>query len=234
MAAAVPFIASVVVGMVVSKVVQEIGPKIGLSEDMSNMLGMVAGAYAGGMTYGAMSPTATSATEMTAAGSDLGSGVATAGQIAPSEALTVAENVPAGVQAAPGASGPHPSVEHLTQPPAGASQLSTARTGMMSEPSALLSPAQPAQVAAQAPAQAQAAAPPPAPVEQSWTERLFSPERTMDMVMAAAQGWGQAGMAQETMEYDEKVATKNAKDWAKDYPGKLSIGGFKPPSQQGQ
>ncbi|MCP4471573.1 MAG: hypothetical protein GY815_12980 [Gammaproteobacteria bacterium] len=70
------------------------------------------------------------------------------------------------------------------------------------------------------------------PGEQSWTQRLFSPEKTMDLIMGGMQGYGQAGIAKEQMEYPEKIAEKNAKDWQAAYPGRLSLEQPRFPSQE--
>lgn len=235
MAAAVPVIGAIVVAFVVSKVVQKIGPKLGLSQEMSNMLGMVAGAYAGGMTYAAATPTAAAST--TPAGADLGSG-AGASNAAPSAQLT-AESAGAGAfnpaSAAPqhiaGATPPPtaPTAMNGTATiPATADQAALSRmTESAARPSGMLTEPPDLMAATKTPTPAST---PPVP-EKSWTERLFSPEKTMDLVMATAQGWAQGGAAQEALEYDENVDKSNEKDWVKRYPGQKSIG-YRPPSQQ--
>jgi hypothetical protein len=56
-----------------------------------------------------------------------------------------------------------------------------------------------------------------------WWGQLFTPEKTMDLAIAAMQGYSEAGMAKEDREYAEEVKKKNAADWAKDYPGRSSV-----------
>lgn len=222
MAAAIPLIGTVIVAAVVSKVVQEVGEKIGLSENMSQILGVVAGAYTGNMAYGAMTSTPeTGAVNMPTAGQ---------GTTQPSVAG------PADAPVAPSAAldqpfDPSASPYTASAPPPAAPVAAPERTGMLSETSAI----QPA------PTTTQVATPPvTSPTstsvestgQQSWVERLFSPEKTMDLVMAGMSGYAEAGMAQEVLEYPEEVKKQNAAGWAAAYPGKLALPGPRLPSQQ--
>ena len=56
--------------------------------------------------------------------------------------------------------------------------------------------------------------------QTNWWKRLFSPEKTMDLAMAAMQGYGEAGMRKHELEYPEKIAEKNAAAWDKAYGGR--------------
>jgi hypothetical protein len=67
--------------------------------------------------------------------------------------------------------------------------------------------------------------------EKSWFEKLFTPERTMDLVMAGMKGYSEAAMREEDREYPEKIAKRNAKAWGRAYPGMLSMS-QQYPSQQ--
>jgi hypothetical protein len=58
-----------------------------------------------------------------------------------------------------------------------------------------------------------------APAENDWWGKLFTPEKTMDLIMAGMQGYGQAAMAEEEREYPEKIARQNEKEWSRAYGG---------------
>lgn len=55
----------------------------------------------------------------------------------------------------------------------------------------------------------------------NWWERLFSPEKTMDLAMAAMGGYGDARMAKEDREYPYKKGEQYADEWADVYGGEL-------------
>jgi len=219
MAAAIPIIGAIFTSVIVSKIVTVVGEKIGLPENLTAILGTVAGAYAGGAAFNQMSAAQTGATEMATAGSELGSGAgATSGPVAPS-AQSVPSNQVVGQGRPPGGNVPR-------------------NSGMLSEPSNIAP-----SMAGSATTPTPPTTPPPPPstvvpgtiadtAQKSWTERLFSPEKTMDMLMAGMQGMGQAGIRETELEYPEKVATKNASAWAAAYPKPLSLQGYQPPSQQ--
>lgn len=53
--------------------------------------------------------------------------------------------------------------------------------------------------------------------ETNWWKRMFTPEKTMDLAIAGMQGYAEAGMRQEEMEYADKVATRDADEWGRAY-----------------
>lgn len=59
-----------------------------------------------------------------------------------------------------------------------------------------------------------------------WWERLFTPEKTMDLAMAAMQGYNEAAMAKEEREYPQKVRDEIGRTWERGYGGggMLSMG----------
>lgn len=95
------------------------------------------------------------------------------------------------------------------------------RQGQMSVTEAIPNPqAKPmgtSKVASQVAEQTMGGTTTPAAKEPSWWERLFSPEKTMDLLMAGIQGYGEAGMAKEDREYQEKIARQNEKGWISAY-----------------
>ncbi|MDH3638901.1 MAG: hypothetical protein OES09_10640 [Gammaproteobacteria bacterium] len=220
MAGAVPIVGAVITSYVVSEAVRAIGPAIGLSDDLTNLLGTVAGAYAGGAAYNA----------------------ATAAPAAPVPDLSASPgNIP-GTPLAPSAAPPVSNIAGTPLAPAGSPYASApsagaTRGGMLSEPPTVSTPAR-AATTAQAPGtrpspgtdtagriiEAETVTPASTGGTQtSWLERLFSSDKTMDLVMAGMQGYGQAGIVQEQMEYPERIARENAADWAAAYPGQKSI-----------
>jgi hypothetical protein len=215
MAAAVPVIGSIITSVLVSKAVSVIGEKIGLSDNLTSILGTVAAAYAGGTVFNELSAAQKGAQGMTAAGSEMGSGAGATPTPAAPSADVAASNVPS------------------FDPSSAAPQdiVGAPRGGMLSEPAITPSMStKPPITTAKPPTTTVPGT--PASTQQSWTERLFSPEKTMDLVMAGMQGIGQAGIRETEMEYPEKIAQQNADAWAKAYPKPLSLEGFKPPSQQ--
>jgi len=214
MAAAIPIIGAIFTSIIVSKAVSVIGEKIGLSEDLTSILGIVAGAYAGGAAFNAASATQTGATGLAEAGSELGATGAAdiAGSPVAPSAQSVSSNQVIGQGRPPGGIVPRP--------------------GMLSEPSGIVGSTPTPPPPPPPPPPSTVVPGTPADTSQSWTKRLFSPEKTMDLVMAGMQGMGQAGIRKTELEFDEKVATQNASDWAAAYPKPLSLQGYQPPSQQ--
>lgn len=248
MAAAVPIIGSVIAGIVVSKAVSAIGPKLGLSDEMTGIAATVAGVYAGGMTYNAASTPATSGITGNQVGMDLsvpevalpsaGGDLSMAGSsAAPSGAAAGAGH---GVPSGPGPHGraatPAPSgsvaPSALTAPPSELTPEVASPLKISSAPDAqpqgMLSQSQPAtpptsNTATNTVESSTTGAPPPPNADATWYEKLFSSEKTLDLLMAGMQGYGEAAMAKEDREYDEHIARENAKGWVATNP---SPGGF--------
>lgn len=233
MAAAVPLIGSIIVGFLVSKVVVAIGEKIGLSDSLTNILAVGASIYAGGMTYQAASASQVGATQGATTGASANTIPGTT--VAPSSV----SNIP-GTPLAPAGS------PYASTPSAGFGQAAP-RGGMLTEPSTIAAnlsapPASSSQVAAggdtaggiiDASTQSSTLAGNKSLLDTSWVDRLFSPEKTVDLIMAGMQGYGQAGIAKEQLEYPEEVKEKNAAGWAAAYPGMLSLDAPQFPSQVG-
>lgn len=55
--------------------------------------------------------------------------------------------------------------------------------------------------------------------EDNWWKRLFSPEKTMDMAMAAMQGYGESKQRKWELEYPEKLKQERADEWDAAYGG---------------
>lgn len=53
--------------------------------------------------------------------------------------------------------------------------------------------------------------------DTNWWQRMFSPEKTMDLAIAGLQGYSEAAMAEEEREYAEKIAQQNADEWGRAY-----------------
>lgn len=226
-------ITEVVVAVVVSEVASGIAEKIGLSDSMANLVGIGAAGYVaharnqeephpifGGGTGEAEAPPA--------AGMDLSTGIQGAEA---SQAGTTSPVAPSDVAA----SGPAPNaVAGLTDPggqgPGGT--INTATPGLLTQ--------------GQTPA---GAANQPAPVpttnvptvqsstvgktggdvgnEESYWTKLFSSERTMDMLLAGIGGAAKDKQATEDREYPEKVARANAAGWVNADPNPGGVGSLR-------
>lgn len=240
MAAAVPIVGAIIVSVVVSEAVKAIGPKLGFSDTMVGIGATIAGAYAGGMTYSsAMATTAGAGVESAGGGMDLALDTSTAdlsaagSNVAPSGAggaglgldpnsFNLAASAPTAVPAAPAAAAGGVTTPPLTVGAApgadtalGGGMLSRAAAPTAAVPKAATTASRVTDTAG----------------EKSWYEKLFTPEKTMDLIMAGMTGYSEAGMAEEEREYPEKIAKQNAKDWSKAYPGMLSLS-QQYPSQQ--
>jgi hypothetical protein len=242
MAAAAPVIGSVIVGVLVSEAAKVIGPKIGLSDSASSMLGMVGGIAAGGMVAGTGS-TAASATQAGATSSQVGTQLP-AGYGGPTNPTGSGFTGTVGG----GGAGLQPSGA-ITSAVRGASP---SQAVSLDPDAGMLQAAKPTgsgftgtgpEVEGLAPKVVKKPGVPGSPLERSGGEGmltqstqvsapdtgsltsagLFTPEKTMDLAIAAMQGYSEAGMAKEDREYAEEVKKKNAADWAKDYPGRSSM-----------
>ena len=229
MAAAVPFIAEIVVRVVVSKVASKVATKIGFSDDMANLIGVGVGMYAGGAAGNAASAAVNPTNP--APGMDLSSAMdggmdlainappPTVGGPAPAAPVS-AENLSIG--SAPGASeglaiggqGPAQSGGMLTQGLGGAGSPAAPPSNTVGTPGGSTSD----RLIEGGTTVGKAGS-----GDDSWWGKLFSPEKTMDLAMAGLAGAGRAGIAKEQLEYPEKVAKQNAQGWA---AGDPNPGGF--------
>lgn len=236
----------IIVSMIVSSAVSQLGPKLGLSESTSDLLGMGAGIYAGGMVGGGSTDATMQQVGSTSSqvGAEIpagyggvpephaaGAGVAPA---VPPPAINPA--VSRGALSTAMQSQPTP-LQAPTTPQAGGELVGkvggstpesagTARTeqGLLKQGAGQTSAPDTATMNAGKPDTAQM-------VKErelvkkidkkdegtNWWKQLFTPEKTMDMAMAAMQGYAEAGMAEEDRKYPEKIAKQNAKDWASAY-----------------
>lgn len=55
--------------------------------------------------------------------------------------------------------------------------------------------------------------------EDNWWKRLFSPEKTMDLAMAAMSGYGESKQRKWELEYPEKLRQERADEWDAAYGG---------------
>lgn len=254
-------IGGVIASVVVSKAVSSIGPKLGLGESTSNMLGMAAGLYAGGLASGVGSTPASQATATatpTTAGADIPTGYGgspTAGThhpgvsgspagIQPSGAVTSpltpqGSQMTASLQAAPTTPTGHtavappgqlPPVEAAARPGIGST---TSQAGQ--QQGMLKTGTDTGQIESTTQAASGKGQTADKVMEEgttNWWEKLFSPEKTMDLIMAGMQGYGQAGLREYELEYPEKVAKENEKGWLSTYGGSPSSLNYSPPSRQ--
>ncbi len=233
MAAAVPLIGSIITSFLVSKAIQVVGEKIGLSDSLTNILAIGASIYAGGMTYKAVSASqAANASINTIPGTTVAPSAVSNIPGTPLAATPPVSNIP-GTPLAPAGS------PLASTPSAGFGQAAVPRPGMLSEPSAIAPnvsappPQTPAGVDTAGKIIEGSTGSAPLVGDKSWVDRLFSPDKTVDLIMAGMQGYGKAGVEQYKLEYPEGVAEKNAAGWADAYPGKLSLTPPQFPSQGG-
>ena len=239
-AAAIPVVASVITSVIVSKISTAVASKIGLSDSMAGLVGLAAGVGVGGLAMNAAS-TAASGAATGASGAGAMDAAVAAGNAGPSAATlskagldlsqanlalgdpggntlslassntTGAANTVAGPTAIPSIDGG----SVMTNSPKAGGML-TQGSGGIDAPvigggnttAALASGNNIEKVTSG---------------DKGWWGKLFSPENTMMLAIAGMGGMGKAGIAKETMEYDESVAKDNAKDWAAGDPG---TGGF--------
>lgn len=229
MGAAAPVIGSIITSVVVSKAVSVVGEKIGLSESLTSVLGTVAGVYAGGMTYQAATAS-TAAAATPPPGMDLAAAAAAPSNI---PGTPIAPSAPPASNIAGTPLAPHGS-PYASPQSAGATRAS--RGGMLSMPEAPVQPAPrpaPGTDTAGEIIRSETVGGGGAGTEKSWVERLFSPEKTMDLIMAGMQGYGQAGMRKWEIEYPEKIDERDARRWAAAYPGRSTLTGPSFPSEGG-
>lgn len=223
-------ITEVVVAVVVSEVASTIAEKIGLSDSMANLVGIGAAGYVaharaqedphplfgGGRGEEDAAPTA---------GMDLNLGIQGA---EPEQAGTTSPVAPSDV--AP--SGPAPNaVAGLTDPggqgPGGVLPAGGVQPGMLTQGAPT-----PASVAQQPDPVPSVTAPTVASStvgktggdvgsEDGYWSKLFSSERTMDMLLAGIGGAARDDQAREEREYPEEVAKANAADWVARGTGNL-------------
>ena len=219
-------VTEVVVAVVVSEVASTIAEKVGLSDSMANLVGIGAAGYVahartqeephpifGGGTGGEEAPTA---------GMDLSTGIQGVTP-PPAQGQPVAPS-----DVAP--SGPAPNaVAGLTDPggqgPGGTLPAGGAGAGMLTQGQATPGTAPPPDPVPTAPAptvQSSTVGKTGGDVgEDSYWSKLFSSERTMDMLLAGIGGAAKDKQATEEREYPEKVAKANEAEWLKAGTGNL-------------
>jgi len=195
-ASVIPIIGSIITSVIVSKAVAVIGEKIGLSEDLTGILSAAAGAYAGAATYNQAMGAATPGPAK--AGMDLSA--ATAMPTAQPAMPPPVSNIP-GTPLVPGGS-PYTSPQSagggmLTQAP----PPDLAGGGM---------PPPPGGTTANQVIESQTAG---KAGEDSWWSKMFSPGKTMDLVMAGMQGYGEAGMRQYEVDRPYEVEKDRGRRW---------------------
>lgn len=215
-AAAVAVVGSIITSVVVSKAVSVIGEKIGLSENLTSILSAAAGAYAGGAAYNqAMGATTAGvgAGETAKVGMDL----STATSMPPAQPPPVS-NIP-GTPLAPGGS-PLANVQSagsgmLTQPP----PTNLAGGGGNIPPPQANAP--PGGTTANEVIKSQTVGNAGSGGEESWWSKMFTPGKTMDLVMAGAAGAGKAGMRKYEVDRPYNVEQDRGRRW-----DAMGTGGF--------
>ena len=201
-------VTEIVVAVVVSKVTTSIAEKIGLSDNMANLIGIGAAGYVGhARAQEEAHPIFGGGTGETpaAAGMDLSTGMQGAEA---SQAGTTAPVAPSDV--AP--SGPAPAAGGLSTD-SGMGMVGKGPQGGGPQGGMLNESAPPPVAPPPAPkVESQLVKPPPKKPDGYWS-KLFSSERTMDMLMAGIGGAYKSKEATEAREYDEGVAEKNAAGW---------------------
>ncbi len=225
--AVVDVVTEVVVAVVVSTVATKIAEKIGLSDSMANLVGIGAAGYvAHARAQDEPHPIfggGTGEAEPPAAGMDLNSGIqgAEADQAGTNAPIAPSDNAP---------SGPAPNaVAGLTDPggqgPAGTLPAGGAAPGMLTQGQTPATAPAPAPVPTTDVPQVQSKLVEPPPKEDdSYWSKLFTPGRTMDMLLAGIGGAAKDKQAQEDREYPEKVAQANAAGWVNADPNPSGVG----------
>jgi hypothetical protein len=220
--AAAAFAGQVIVSVLVSQIATEVAKKVGMSDSMAGLVGLASGMGAGFAAGTAMAaPAAGGSTAGTTAGA--ATKTATYGGAAGSPGMA-----PGAPGAVTGPGNPMGSGFAGNGPPIG-----NAGSGMLSQ-SAPSYPSTPPPGTVASPSSFPNT-PPPGLVPgdgntasnlvgkgtvgavdtagKSWAEKLFTPEKTMDLIMAGAGGYAKAGMAKDDREYQEQVAKDNEKEW---------------------
>ncbi len=218
MAAAVPFIAQVVVSVLVSKVATSLAEKLGFSDGFSQIIGMAAGIYAGVAVGGAMSPkTAGGEAGLKApelANLDVAAGGGGAVQpVAPSTAITPGMGAPGpsgGLTESLGGAGGGGGGGILTQgavPPGTLPSGGIVPSGKFVPKPEIVQPSVAKNVISETVGGAGENA------GESYWKKLFSPERLVDMAAGGIKGAADYQTAKEDREYPEEVVRRNAADW---------------------
>lgn len=200
-------ITEIVVAVVVSEVASSIAEKIGLSDSMADLVGIGAAAYVGAArAQEEPHPIFGGGTGTGAAGSVLDAGLPsleqqkTSGPVAPSDVAPSGAPDDIGMRTGEG-----------TLPAGGAaSGLLTqgqATPGTVNQGANVVPSVETPKV------QSDTVGRTPPPEEGSYWSKLFSPERTMDMLLAGIGGAAKSKEIEEDREYPEKVAKANAAGW---------------------
>jgi len=202
-AAAGAVVGQVVVGALVGMAAQKVSQSLGMPDMVSNMIGMGAGIAAGGMVTGAAGTAA--GVSPAAAGVPMTPGGSTA--VAPPSQLPTTtppqvSNV-AGTPIAPDAS-PHKARGGMLsqKPPQIATPPSSAPPATVGGPQGTTADRA---IAAGTGGDMKAS--------PTWVERLFTPEKTMDMVMAGMQGYAQSDQRKWELERDYEREDEISKRW---------------------
>lgn len=195
----------IIVGAVVGMAAQKVSQKLGMPDMVSNMIGMGAGIYAGGMVTGGAG---------TAAGVSPAAGTLTpAQQAAAQPGAAMDMSVPEVSLTGPGAESAAPSGGMLTQPP-------PVDFAMNAPPPQAVPPqaAPPQGTTADRAIAAGTTGDTGLKASPTWMERLFTPEKTMDMVMAGMQGYAQSDQRKWELERPYERKDEISKRW-KDQDG---------------
>ncbi len=221
-------VTEIVVAVVVSKVASGIAEKIGLSDSMADLVGIGAAGYVGYARAQEEPHPIFGGGTGDAQESPLDAGLPTLEQQqAGGPSATTAPS-----DAAP--SGPSPNaVAGLTDPggqgaggvlPAGGGAPGMLTQGQGSPAGAIQKPA-PVPTIDAPKVQSDLVKPPPKQKEDdSYWSKLFSSERTMDMLLAGIGGAAKDKQATEDREYPEKIARQNAAGWASADPNPGGVG----------
>ena len=211
--AVVDVVTEVAVAVVVSKAATYIAEKVGISDSMANLIGVGAAGYVA-HARSQLEPHpifggGQGAADAPSAGMDLSTGIqgvqppASAGQpVAPSSVA------PSGASGAP---------DDIGMRPGGTTQAGGVDAGMLTQGQSGAGVTSQPGIAPKV--ESQIVEPPvkkkEEPADDSYWSKLFSPERTMDLLLAGIGGAAKQDIAKEEREYPEKVAKANAAAWTK-------------------
>lgn len=200
-AAAVPMIGQIVTSVVVGTVATRVAESMGMGS-ASGLIGTIAGVAAGGYVGGQMTPQSPAAQPKPEVGMD----------IAKATALPD--------------SGPDLSVTPIEPDAASGADLYGGYSPTPEAGRGMLSQAAPPPKVDVAQQMIQQGVVPDdgASETPSFLERMFSPEKTIDMAMAAVGGMSDYTLAKEDREYPESVKRSDAREWDKQFGGSGQVG----------
>ena len=190
-------ITSVVVGTAATKVAEGLGFNDSTSAFIGTVAGVAAGGYVGGQAMKGPAPEPS-------VGTDLAKATALP-QSEPDLPMT-----PIGADSAPAKSS-----FYEAQSPTWRQALSVGEPGMLTQASGMIQPPAKTDVSSGTVEDYTKLPNYPGKEQQSSTflQRMFSPEKTMDMAMAALAGIGDYTIAKEDREYDRKNIEKDRRSW---------------------